>query len=1058
MAIEVQCDNCFTTYRVKEERAGTRIRCKECGSSIFVEDGGDFDDDFAPSPRRSSQQSRRPRKRRKQQSSGLNMPLLIGGGVAALLLVGTIIFVAVKVLSKPGDQPGQPGQVADNEQAGGGGANGDGESGGAIGAWLVTADPALNRDPIGDDSIDLKFPKPVTYEIAVYPATPSDFVAIGSNYKSDDNREVWDLRSGKKVGTVHADVGTEKGALSPDGKHLALMARSNDKILLFDTVADKQIAELPIKGGSVYPTLQFAGNKRLVRIRQGQPIDVWTIPSGDLENSIDSPKYLQRNSLAVSGGGRFIAMAGRTEPGKKDGIRIFDLDEGKLAGVISIASLKLSGNPTSYGLSFSPDGRELAGVFHTYENGGKIFLVGWDMTTGEEAFQHEADGKLSGKAVSGTNNSPAVRWFPNQKWLFLFGAFVFDREAGGPIWRVPVDKNRTGAAANVVSNSHVLIVTGPYKKKSVKSVTIPREEIIKAAAAVSSGGLAEDAGLPPLTSINNEGRTDVVLESPVSSWKVRPDPAGKPGTTFFEKPIAISTPSSSIGSVLVSAADSARAVIALDRGEDKAVIECFDLTNSEKQADFEIDFGCEALSISPEGTHLLTRKKGEQGRLDIWTIPDGKHVVGWRPYQADGGDNSKVNAAVFIDAAHVVSLSNGQNTLTVWELPAARAVYRIGEVNQHGSMKSWEYLVARANRGISDLLSGTSAKGADDLNFVQPLLNRGLPAISPGGKYLALLQGRQVVLLDSATGDITGILAVKGDLGAAAFHPFGERLAVTLKRPSGGWFTSWNLIDGKVEHEFPLPTLGKWLHWCDDTRLLLDNSKLIDTDHEMIVWSYQSPDAIHSPQSPEGRHTALMRQSAQSQQLSLAAVKLPEAAAAAKLGGNVKKRAMVLEPGMKVTLQLKLAAKPPKNASFESAVKSRMEKYYTAAGISVEAGQPLTVVFSTTNKRTGKSMTFRPIGSAGRGTPGTVIQENLVVCGIAVQQGSKVLWKYEAAFNNVKFGLTHLKQGETIQQHLLDQQCEAVDTFFKNFEPPAYVFPPESINGIGQSAMTAASN
>lgn len=414
-----------------------------------------------------------------------------------------------------------------------------------------------------------------------------------------------------------------------------------------------------------------------------------------------------------------------------------------------------------------------------------------------------------------------------------------------------------------------------------------------------------------------------------------------------------------------------------------------------------------------------------------------------------------MTAAKFIDATHAMTLSAGRK-LTVWEIPAARALYTIENVNQRGSVKSWEYLLARSQREISDFLSATSR--SHDSELVQELLNPGLPAISPGGKYLALLQGDQLALLDSATGGIVGVLAVKGDLGAAAFHPSGEQLALTLKRPSGGWFTSWNLNDGKVECEFPLPTLGKWLHWCDDSRLLLDNSQLIDTEHEMIVWSYQSPNAIHAAQSPDGRHTALMQQSAQSQQLSLAAVKLPDATAAAKLGGNISKPAMILNPGKKITLQLKLTAKPPTNKSFETEVNDRMEKYFIAAGISVEAGQPLTVVISTTNKSTGKSIQFRSIGSAGRGTPPTVIPEKLVVCGIAVQRGSKVLWKYESAFNNVKFGLTHIKSGETIQQHLLDQQWTSVQAFFSNYESPVYVFPPEAGKGIGQSAMTAASN
>ena len=60
--------------------------------------------------------------------------------------------------------------------------------------------------------------------------------------------------------------------------------------------------------------------------------------------------------------------------------------------------------------------------------------------------------------------------------------------------------------------------------------------------------------------------------------------------------------------------------------------------------------------------------------------------------------------------------------------------------------------------------------------------------------------------------------------------------------------------------------------------------------------------------------------------------------------------------------------------------------------------------------------------------------------------------------NNVKFGLTRIKPGETIQQNLFQQQWSAVQTFFSNFEPPVYVFPPDARNGIGQSAMTAGSN
>jgi hypothetical protein len=47
MAIEVSCRKCGKAYRVREERAGTKIRCKDCQATIAVptlDDGADADE------------------------------------------------------------------------------------------------------------------------------------------------------------------------------------------------------------------------------------------------------------------------------------------------------------------------------------------------------------------------------------------------------------------------------------------------------------------------------------------------------------------------------------------------------------------------------------------------------------------------------------------------------------------------------------------------------------------------------------------------------------------------------------------------------------------------------------------------------------------------------------------------------------------------------------------------------------------------------------------------------------------------------------------------------
>lgn len=87
MAIEVQCGACFRTYRVKDERAGSKIRCKECQEVIEVpyeDDIGDFDEDDyveepAPvrRPKKKKRSSDRPKKRKpkRSQSSGDVVPV-----------------------------------------------------------------------------------------------------------------------------------------------------------------------------------------------------------------------------------------------------------------------------------------------------------------------------------------------------------------------------------------------------------------------------------------------------------------------------------------------------------------------------------------------------------------------------------------------------------------------------------------------------------------------------------------------------------------------------------------------------------------------------------------------------------------------------------------------------------------------------------------------------------------------------------------------------------------------------------------------------------------------
>jgi hypothetical protein len=115
MAIRVTCRSCEHSIRVKDELAGGRIKCPECGKPVAVPDEEieerprpgrsrerDEDEDFEERPRRKRSRERdeedRPRgkSRPKQSKKGLIIGLSIGGGV---LVVGVIVLLVFLLVS-----------------------------------------------------------------------------------------------------------------------------------------------------------------------------------------------------------------------------------------------------------------------------------------------------------------------------------------------------------------------------------------------------------------------------------------------------------------------------------------------------------------------------------------------------------------------------------------------------------------------------------------------------------------------------------------------------------------------------------------------------------------------------------------------------------------------------------------------------------------------------------------------------------------------------------------------------------------------------------------------
>jgi len=103
MSIAVQCEECFQSYKVKDERAGQTLKCKSCGSKIRVpaveEEFEDLSADYGEpiaQPRKKKAVPSKPKKKKTSTRKSLNIS--VGGivkktfGVLAMAL-GILILV-----------------------------------------------------------------------------------------------------------------------------------------------------------------------------------------------------------------------------------------------------------------------------------------------------------------------------------------------------------------------------------------------------------------------------------------------------------------------------------------------------------------------------------------------------------------------------------------------------------------------------------------------------------------------------------------------------------------------------------------------------------------------------------------------------------------------------------------------------------------------------------------------------------------------------------------------------------------------------------------------------
>jgi hypothetical protein len=337
---------------------------------------------------------------------------------------------------------------------------------GAPVAWTAKADPPATEVKLpADFKKEIPVPGGALAE-AVYPATASPFVAIGSNRRAADERQVWDLRTGKMTGKVIGAVRSpQHPVLSPDGAHLAFLTATPTTAEVW-ALGPGKMSTIDL-GGNVGPfdVFDFAGPGKLLIGRQAaanqMTVRVLDAATGKQEQEFTTirPFGQAHETYAVSPGGAYLALV------DLNNLWVYDIKTGTAVGQRALPK-KPGTAPICHGLSFSPDGSEIAGLFVA---GFEAQLVCWDAGKGEVVSEiADPQGRPDGNAGM-VYRGHTIDWVGDRRGWLLYGYKLADRK-NGTVTALPKPVVPGGTAAR-----HMI---GPDHAVTLANGTNPGEKLL----------------------------------------------------------------------------------------------------------------------------------------------------------------------------------------------------------------------------------------------------------------------------------------------------------------------------------------------------------------------------------------------------------------------------------------------------------------------------------------------------------------------------------------------------------------------------------------------------
>ena len=283
---------------------------------------------------------------------------------------------------------------------------------------------------------------------------------------------LFDLRTGKKVSeTPPLQLFSRGIAVCPQGRYIGFASTRSKGVMVWDVAKKKMLKTLPMNTiNNKYLEFSRLGSGKVLGLGGGfgPALNIWDLPSRQADHSLGITKHLDKESLTVSCGGRYVAFH---ETIYKPGLRVYDLQTGKLAGSIrtQTSATKLI---NCHDMAFSPDGKELAGIFYS---GFTEMLWVFDVKTGKRVFEHTFPGGGASKRITmGLSLGESIQWFPDRRRWLIYGHMVFDRGKKDFSFTFPDDhqSRQNRKYRKVLTNELITTVGGDRRNAQLMSVQV----------------------------------------------------------------------------------------------------------------------------------------------------------------------------------------------------------------------------------------------------------------------------------------------------------------------------------------------------------------------------------------------------------------------------------------------------------------------------------------------------------------------------------------------------------------------------------------------------------